>query len=117
MSAIAFSTRHKFFASLVFEGYCNRGVVVEFFKKVLIPKLKKGMVLVMDRASYHFGFELEQLVCSAGCRILYLPAYSPDFNPIEKLWSPLKYMIRKLLSKGKSLKDSMIDAINHYGQS
>jgi transposase len=62
-----------------------------------------------DNASFHNSWEIQQLIESAGCRLLFLPPYSrPDLNPIERFWSALKARIRRLLTDALSL-DEAID--------
>ncbi len=65
-----------------------------FLKEMVLPYLPEGSVLVLDNARIHKGHELRTLVEAAGCSLLYLPPYSPDFNPIELLWSWLKNAVR-----------------------
>ena len=60
----------------------------------LLPLLERGSVLVLDNASIHRGGEIHQLVAAAGCSLLYLPPDSPDFNPIEPVWSWIKHRVR-----------------------
>ncbi len=73
----------------------------------LIPMLKPGQVVVMDNATFHKGGRIEQLIQAADCHLLYLPAYSPDFNKIERCWSWLKSRIRKQLDQFDCLRDAM----------
>jgi transposase len=61
--------------------------------------LKKGQVVVMDNAAFHKGSAIRNLIENAGCFLKYLPTYSPDFNPIEHYWNPLKNSFRKNLAK------------------
>jgi len=86
-----------FIAPLLFEGYTNGAVFMTYLEKVLIPVLKKGQVVVMDNAAFHKGSAIRDLIESAGCFLKYLPTYSPDFNPIEHCWNPLKNSFRKNL--------------------
>lgn len=62
----------------------------------LIPKLWKGAVVVWDNYSIHKGKEIEQAIIAAGARLIYLPPYSPDFNPIENCWSKIKNILRSI---------------------
>ena len=66
------------------------------------------MTVIWDNASFHQSWEIQQLIESAGCRLLFLPPYSPDLNPIERFWSALKARIRRLLTDALSL-DEAID--------
>lgn len=61
----------------------------------LIPQLPQKSVIVMDNATFHKSPLLELIITAAGHQLLYLPAYSPDFNPIEKKWAQAKKMRRK----------------------
>jgi transposase len=63
-----------------------------------VPTLVPGSVVILDNATFHHGGRIADLIESAGCRLLYLPPYSPDLNRIEKCWAWLKSRIRKRLS-------------------
>ena len=63
--------------------------------KVLVPELKPGDIVVMDNLSSHKGRRCAALIEAAGARLLYLPPYSPDFNPIENAFAKLKALLRK----------------------
>ncbi len=77
------------------EGAMTRADVERFFRVDLLPRLVPGAVLVLDNASIHKGGQIEQLALRAGCRVLYLPPYSPDLNPIEMIWSVVKALVRR----------------------
>jgi len=77
------------------EGALTRADVERFFQVDLLPRLLPGSVLVLDNASIHKGGRIEQLAARAGCRVLYLPPYSPDMNPIELIWSFVKRLVRR----------------------
>lgn len=66
-----------------------------FVREDLCPKLSHGKVVVMDNLKIHKSEEVQKMIRDAGAKPLYLPRYSPDFNPIEMLWSVLKSFIRK----------------------
>ena len=74
--------------------------------------LKPGQVVVMDNATFHKGGRIEQLIHQVGCQLLYLPAYSPDFNKIERCWSWLKNRIRKQIDQFDCLRDAMEYVLN-----
>ena len=82
-------------APFVFEGSCNTAVVDRYFATVLLPQLPKGSVLVWDNARFHHSQTTAALVAAAGCQLLFLPANSPDLNPIEYVWATLKTRLRK----------------------
>jgi transposase len=73
----------------------------------LLPTLQPGQVVILDNATFHHGGRIAELIESVGCRILYLPAYSPDLNRIENCWAWLKNRIRKFLSSSASLRQAM----------
>lgn len=86
-------------APFVFKGSCNREVFETYVEKVLIPTLRPGQTVVLDNASFHKGGRIRELIEAANCFLEYLPSYSPDFNPIEHWWAPVKNGIRKCLQR------------------
>ena len=98
ISFIAALNLKKLIAPFVFEGSCTRDVFETYLKEVLVPVLTPGKVLIIDNASFHKGGRIKKIIKAAGCKILYLPTYSPDFNPIEHCWAFIKGKIRKLLT-------------------
>jgi hypothetical protein len=82
-SIISASQQGKLVAPLVFQGSCNTEVVDAYFEQVLLPELPPGSVIVLDNARFHQSPTTQRLVEAAGCQLLFLPAYSPDLNPIE----------------------------------
>lgn len=107
VNMIAALCHQKLMAPFTVEGACNRVVFEIWLETCLIPVLKPGQVVVMDNATFHKGGRIEQLIQEAGCELLYLPAYSPDFNKIEQCWSWLKSRIRKQLDQFECLRDAM----------
>lgn len=67
-----------------------------FLDKVLLPNIDEGSILIMDNWTIHHGQDIRDLVASYNCELIYLPAYSPDFNPIEYLFAKIKAFIRAL---------------------
>jgi len=94
-SIISASQQGKLVAPLVFQGSCNTEVVDAYFEQVLLPELPRGSVIVLDNARFHQSPTTQRLVEAAGCQLLFLPAYSPDLNPIEQLWAAFKTRRRK----------------------
>lgn len=75
-------------------GSWNARLFTLFVQEAVLPFVPKGSVLVLDNAPIHKGARLKQVVEEAGCVLLFLPPYSPDFNPVELLWSWLKHFVR-----------------------
>jgi transposase len=88
-------------ASLVVEGSTNGTVFQTYLEDVLLPTLKRGQVVVMDNLSAHKGERLRDLIEGEGCQLVYLPPYSPDFNPIEGAFSKLKSYLRAACARSQ----------------
>jgi transposase len=76
------------------EGAMNGEWFLAYVEQVLVPALRPGMVVVMDNLPCHKVQGVEEAILAAGCRLEYLPAYSPDLNPIENAYSKLKRALR-----------------------
>jgi transposase len=112
VNMIAALCKQQLLAPFTVEGSCNRSVFEIWLETCLIPLLQPGQVVVMDNATFHKGGRIEQLIQQAGCELLYLPAYSPDLNKIERCWSWLKSCIRKQLDQFECLRDAMEYALH-----
>ncbi len=86
-------------ADMVIAGGTSGDVFVAFVQEVLVPNLKQGQVVVLDNLAAHKRAEVKALIVEAGCSLVFLPAYSPDFNPIESLFSWLKQKLRSLAAR------------------
>ena len=75
-------------------GAADTAAFVTYIGQVLCPTLKKGDIVVMDNLSVHKSPEVAALVEAVGAEVRFLPAYSPDLNPIEKMWSKIKTLLR-----------------------
>jgi transposase len=82
-------------APFVLDGPIDRNAFETYIRKVLVPELAQGDVVVMDNLSSHKGPKVREMIEAAGATLLYLPPYSPDFNPIEMAFSKLKALLRK----------------------
>jgi transposase len=94
--------------SLAVEGATNREVFETYVERVLAPRLRPGQVVVMDNLSAHKGDKVKELIEEQGCELIYLPPYSPDFNPIEEAFAKIKSLVRK--SEARS-REALVDAI------
>jgi transposase len=82
-------------APFVLDGPINRDAFETYVAQVLVPELQPGDVVIMDNLSSHKGPRVRDLIEVAGATLLYLPPYSPDFNPIENAFAKLKALLRK----------------------
>jgi transposase len=82
-------------APFVLDGPINRDAFETYVAQVLAPELRAGDVVIMDNLSSHKGPRVRALIEAAGASLLYLPPYSPDFNPIENAFAKLKALLRK----------------------
>lgn len=112
VNMIAAYCQGQIIAPFTIEGAINRNVFETWIEKGLIPMLKTGQWLIIDNATFHKGGRIEQLIEQAGCKVLYLPPYSPDFNKIEKCWSWIKSRIRHCLDQFDCLRDAMESVLN-----
>lgn len=81
-------------ACMTIEGATDTEVFHTYVREVLAPTLSPGDIVVMDNLSPHKSERTLALIHRTGAKVLFLPAYSPDFNPIEKMWSKIKAMLR-----------------------
>ncbi len=81
-------------ACLAVEGAADTAVMCAFVEHALVPTLRPGQTVVLDNLSVHRAARVRRLIERAGCRLLFLPPYSPDLNPIEQAWSKLKALLR-----------------------
>jgi len=88
-------TLRGFIAPFVIDGPIDRLAFETYVEKVLLPELREGDVVIMDNLPGHKGPRVQELIEAAGARLLYLPPYSPDFNPIENAFAKLKALLRK----------------------
>jgi transposase len=87
--------RRAMVAPLVLDGPMNATIFVTYLKECLVPKLKRGDVVMMDSLPVHRVAAVREVIEAAGAKLRYLPKYSPDLNPIEQAFSKLKAHLRK----------------------
>ena len=93
---------------LAVEGSTTREVFEAYLEHVLAPALRPGQVVVMDNLSSHKGGRVREIVERRGCELVYLPPYSPDFNPIEQAFSKVKGLMRKAEARTR---EALIEAM------
>jgi transposase len=94
--------------SLAVEGATNREVFETNVEQILAPTLRPGQVVMMDNLTSHKGPRVKELIEQGGCELMYLPPYSPDFNPIEEAFSKFKGLIRKAEARSR---ESLVEEI------
>ncbi len=82
-------------APLVIDGPINGKSFLAWVEQFLIPTLKPGDIVILDNLGSHKGMAVRQAIKAAGARLLFLPPYSPDLNPIEQVFAKLKALLRK----------------------
>ena len=82
-------------APCVFDGPINAQSFLAYVREVLVPALRPGDIVALDNLSSHKGDEVRRAIRAAGARLVLLPPYSPDLNPIEQVFAKLKELLRK----------------------
>ena len=93
---------------LAVEGSTTREVFETYLEQALGPTLRPGQIVLMDNLSSHKGGRVKEIIEGRGCELLYLPPYSPDFNPIEQAFSKVKGILRRAESRTR---ESLIGAM------
>jgi transposase len=87
-------------------------IFLAYLEQVLCPRLRPGQVVIMDNLAAHKVAGVRELIEAAGARLLYLPPYSPDLNPIEQAWSKVKQILRALKARtGDALENAVAQAL------
>ena len=100
----------KILAPFQYNGTMDSSLFEFWFSNQLLLSLDKGTVIVMNNASFHFKKRLLSAARFAGCKVLFLPPYSPELNPIEKFWAWLKRFLRKILPTASSFDEALFTA-------
>ncbi len=90
------------------EGASTARVFEAYVEKALAPSLRAGQVVVMDNLGAHKPKRVRELIEGRGCELLYLPAYSPDYNPIEEAFSKIKRFFCKVAARSK---EALVEAL------
>ena len=98
--------------AMTVESATDGDVFLAYLEHVLCPKLQSGDVVVMDNLSAHKVAGVRELIAAYGAVLLYLPPYSPDFNPIEQCWSKIKQILRTLKARSaEALEQAVAQAL------
>jgi transposase len=108
MTFIAALRQDHIAAPCLFDGPINGEVFLAWVQESLVPTLKPGEIVIMDNLGSHRGKAVRNAIRKTGAKLLFLPKYSPDLNPIEQVFSKLKHGLRK--AKARSC-DAVLAAI------
>jgi transposase len=97
-------------APMMIDGPMNGPTFLAYVEQVLVPSLRPGQIVVMDNLSAHKMPAIRAAIQAAGARLLLLPPYSPDFNPIENAFAKLKAILRKTAARTIT---KLSDAVRH----
>lgn len=97
-------------AAMTLEGAVDRDAFDVFVAEILVPSLIPGQTVVWDNLSVHKSAVAKRLIEGAGCQVLFLPPYSPDFAPIEQAFSKLKTFLRRTQARTRAALDDAITA-------
>jgi len=111
-SFIAGQLQNKIIAPFCYTGTCDSILFNFWLENFLLPALGPGYTLVMDNAAFHKSEYTKIIIANAGCQLLFLPPYSPDFNPIEKFWANLKAKIKKIIDRFSTLAEAVDEAFS-----
>ena len=92
---------------MIYDGYCNSHVFDIYVEKCLVPELQVGQTIIMDNVSFHYSNNAKKMIEAAGCKIKFLPVYSPDLSLIEHQWFPMKNTAKKLMANGISIQNAL----------
>ena len=104
----------KWIAPMQYTGTTDSGLFEYWFENCLLKETPNGATIILDNATFHKKSVLPQLAEAIGAKVLFLPPYSPNLNPIEKKWAGLKKMLRKILPFHCSLDNALHHAFQVY---
>ncbi len=112
MTFLAALRHDRIDAPCLFDGPINGESFLAYVEQVLVPALTPGDIVIMDNLGSHKGQAVRACIRSAGARLMFLPPYSPDLNPIEQVFAKLKALLRKARSRtidvmADSIRDSL----------
>lgn len=90
----------------------NGNIFKTYIEELLVPKLHRGQFVIFDNVGFHKSKDLIELIENAGARVVFLPPYSPDLSPIEKMWSKIKEILKRKKPRSEAeFHDSLVEAI------
>lgn len=107
----AYNKEQGFVATVSTETHVNSALFCSWLRYFLLPKIGAGYTLILDNASFHHTQSVRNVVEEFGCYLLFLPTYSPDFNPIENQWGNLKNRVKKTRDNYKKIRNCIQDSL------
>ena len=95
---------------MTIEGSANTEVFQAYVEQILVPTLRAGAIVIMDNLKAHKNEQTIALIEEAKAQVVFLPAYSPDLNPIELMWSKVKTLLRAAQARTQ---EALLEAIAH----
>ena len=108
------SDRIRRHATLCYKNNTDSEFFESWFKKSLVKSIERGSTIMVDRASFHRKTKLKNLARRHGMKILFIPAYSPDLNPIEKDWENMKSKLIDTLPECNDVASAVYGYFNSY---
>jgi transposase len=98
--------------TMLLDGSADAAAFETYIEQILAPSLRPGQIVILDNLSIHLGFRVKEAIEGRSCQLLYLPAYSPDFSPIEGAFSKLKTILRRIGARThEALQEAIIEAL------
>ena len=108
MTLIASMSTQGMGEALILDGAADAAAFEVYVEQLLAPSLRPGQIVILDNLSIHQGTRVKEAIEARGCRLVFLPAYSPDFSPIEEAFSKLKTLLRRV---GARTREALQEAI------
>ena len=112
MTLIASLSMQGMGEALLLDGAADAAAFETYVEQILAPSLRAGQMVILDHLSIHQGVRVRKAIEARGCRLLFLPAYSPDFSPIEEAFSKVKTRLRRVGARTReALQEAIIQAL------
>ena len=97
---------------MLLDGSADAAAFEVYIEQILAPSLRPGQIVILDNLSIHLGPRVKEVIERRSCQLLFLPAYSPDFSPIEEAFSKLKTILRRAGARTReALQEAIIEAL------
>ncbi len=98
--------------AMLLDGSADAAAFEAYIEQILAPSLRPGQIVILDNLSIHLGPRVKEVIERRSCQLLFLPAYSPDFSPIEEAFSKLKIILRRAGARTReALQEAIIEAL------